>query len=343
MAGLGLLWLLTACAVLLTLAVAGYNFLLAPRPPTLASLVALADTPRPVETIQPSETAALPTTKAPPVATEEAGPVQPGCETSWLFVHERVFRVEPLPRNADGSVTVPAGNPGVAYWLEGTPVHYAFGLSRTPENVDLLAELQVGEPLTLLWRGCLPEEATLLAVEDHLAGEVVAYNQEAPGVTLFMQEEGAAVAGQAGQAAATNVSPQQATETGAPEGQIQPSAIPPATEASAPTSTSVAPPPGRGEIEAEVGFLGKQVTDSTITVEVSIYNYGANDFSVYMGDVYLIPPNQDPVLPVSADPELPYPMAARSRQTFSFSFPNPGGNGIVFQIFEVVEFDLDDF
>jgi hypothetical protein len=137
----------------------------------------------------------------------------------------------------------------------------------------------------------------------------------------------------------------------APPEEVQPSpttgtrqqttATRPPASTSIPADTPI-PPPSAGEVEAEIGFQDKQVTDASITLIISVYNYGDRAFSVSLADVHLLPPNQGPVSPSSVDPALPYQVAAGATRDFTFTFPNPGGSGIVFQLFSV-EFNLDDF
>jgi hypothetical protein len=156
---------------------------------------------------------------------------------------------------------------------------------------------------------------------------------------------------------ATNIAPAAATQTNPPAASplptntpsLSPTQPPAATATLAPThtpgptSTFVPIPPNRGDINAEVRFVGKQVSPGTIVVTVSIYNYGDSPFTTYMADALLIPPSQEEILPWTSDPVLPFQLGSRQTQVFHFTFRNPGGSEIVFQIYEVVEFDLDDF
>jgi hypothetical protein len=122
----------------------------------------------------------------------------------------------------------------------------------------------------------------------------------------------------------------------------QPTATPTPEDTPVPTETFIPMPTARGGVEAEIGFLEKQVTAGKITLRISVYNYGAGAFTLYKEDVRLLPPGGGAVALTSASPNLPEQVSAGETQAFTFTFPNPGGSGIVFQIFNV-EFNLDDF
>jgi hypothetical protein len=338
---------------------------LAASPTTTPLVVAAPNTPRPSPSATSSSTpSSTPTPTITPgptavvaVATET---VAPECEQGYLFAAGRVFEIEILALPQDGSVRLPQGSADAAYYVEGSALAgvrpHAFLLSDTPENLALLGGGQAGGPVSILWRGCILEESTLLGVERRLAADPLAVPAGGNGVLLFIQEGSVgaqpprATAPSSPQSEQATAIPFEATATSLPLAQASPTSSGPTSPtttapaiAPAPTSTFVPPPPGRGEIEAEITFLGKQVAASTITVTISIYNYGSNAYTIYMADANLVSPNQEAILPLIANPSLPYQIGSRGTQSFSFTFPNPGGRGIVFQIFEVVEFDLDDF
>jgi hypothetical protein len=78
-----------------------------------------------------------------------------------------------------------------------------------------------------------------------------------------------------------------------------------ATQVVLPTNTPI-PPPSQTDIEAEIGFLGKQVTSATITLNISVYNYGVMVFNLYYSDVLIMAPNGSPIYPSVIQPALPY-------------------------------------
>jgi hypothetical protein len=308
---------------------------------TVLSTPERIDTSTPVPSATPplpSDTPLIPLVNA-------TGQGDTACKESLLFLGERVFRIELLKPSADGSVTLPASEPGLAYVLDGSQPDYAFVLNDAPENLALLDTLKLDDKVSILWVGCQLEEPKILALNHSDNGQALNFRQSTGGITVFVQEQAAVVAAETAQPAA----PIQASTT--PPAEVQPSATinvpgqptstrPPASTAT-PASTPI-PPPSATDIEAEIGFLGKQVTAATITVNISVYNYGAKAFSITVADAHLQPPGQSPVYPSSVDPALPYLIESGGRRDFTFTFPNPGGSGIVFQLFNV-EYNLDDF
>ena len=293
-----------------------------PRPLAAAAVPA---TPLPTSTPSPSPTATPSHTASPqPTAT-----LLPECEQGYLFAAGRVFTVELLATQADGSLRLPQGPPDAAYFTDNGGPGYAFFLSDAAENQSLLGE-NPGAPVSVLWRGCLLEESTLLGVQRATADQPPAFDPALPGVTLFL-------APSSPDTPALPLPPTPTRPTSPSTPVPQPTATAQPTDIPAPTI-----PPPQGAIEAEIGFEGKQVTASTITLTISVYNYGPNAFTLNSTDVLLLPPGGSPVRLDYSTPALPVQFPSGASQTFSFNFPNPGGSGIVFQIFNV-EFDIDDF
>jgi hypothetical protein len=123
------------------------------------------------------------------VATET---VAPECEQGFLFAAGRVLEIEILALPQDGSVRLPQGSAERAYYVEGSALAgvrpHTFLLSDTPQNLALLGDGQAGSPVSILWRGCILEETTLLGVERRQAAEPLAVPAVGDGVLLFIQE-----------------------------------------------------------------------------------------------------------------------------------------------------------
>jgi hypothetical protein len=160
-----------------------------PRPTAIPSATPSSTpsyTPTPTITPEPTAGVALATET---VATET---VAPECEQGFLFAAGRVFEIEILAPAQDESVRLPQGNPEVAYYVEGSALAgvrpHTFLLSDTPQNLALLGAGQAGSPVSILWRGCILEETTLLGVERRLAAEPLAVPARGTGVLLLVQE-----------------------------------------------------------------------------------------------------------------------------------------------------------
>jgi hypothetical protein len=153
--------------------------------PTMTPSVTPSSTPTstPTPTLTPTPTAVL------ALATET---VAPECEQGFLFAAGRVFEIEILALPQDGSVRLPQGNPEVAYYVEGSALAgvrpHTFLLSDTPQNLALLGAGQAGSPVSILWRGCILEESTLLGIERRQAADPLSVPAGGDGVLLFIQE-----------------------------------------------------------------------------------------------------------------------------------------------------------
>jgi hypothetical protein len=163
-------------------------------PTAAAPTSAASSTPSPTLTASPTNTPA-PTLTPSPVLAPTLEPVAAECEQGYLFALGRIFVIQILAPPLDGVLRLPQGDPEAAYFLEGGPQPnsgsgYAFWLDDTPENLSLLDSNRAGEPVSILWRGCLLEEATLLGVQRASADQPPAYDPFLPGVTLLVVESG---------------------------------------------------------------------------------------------------------------------------------------------------------
>jgi hypothetical protein len=66
----------------------------------------------------------------------------------------KTIHFESIKRLADGSINVPSGTSGVAYWIEDLENNYVFVLSPTPDNLTLINALQGGEEAIITWENC---------------------------------------------------------------------------------------------------------------------------------------------------------------------------------------------
>jgi hypothetical protein len=275
------------------------------------------------------------------------------CDPAQLSIGGMTFRIQELARSADGSIPFPADSQGAAYWIEGTTPHYVFALSPAIENLKLAASLKQGDVARITWTDCSSAVYAIRAVEVTTSHASDLFDKPGAGLTIFVQADasgtGVALRSELVQAFAAPPVPSAPTEAAVKPAEPGAPVVPavPLQTFQPPTSTAIPPnlsipTPNPREIQAEIGFQGKQVTASTITLSISVYNYGDRAFTIKMADVHLLPPNQKQVAPSSVDPALPYKVESQASQDFTFTFPNPGGNGIVFKLLNV-EFNLDDF
>ena len=264
--------------------------------------------------------AASATTEAelPPAGTS-AAQAQPeptlDCSQPTLTLGEVRYRIEPYSRAGDGSITVPADTPGVAYWLEGTETNFVFALSSTPDNLALINSLQSGAEATLTWENCNSSLFTLASAERISLDDASSRDQSNPGILILVDDSPSSARLVVRGEAAEDIF--RAIETS---------------------------PPGVRAVDAEISLLDISTSGdgSTITIGVSVLNYGAEPVEIMAGDVSLILDQDNLLAPVRSEPELPREIKSRESQEFNFIFPNPSPNLAVFRIF-TVEFDLADF
>ena len=241
---------------------------------------------------------------APPVPT-------PQCVQPTLTLGTTRFRIESLARAADGSVAVPADEPGVAYWIEGTNVNYVFALSPTSNNLALRNTLKTGDEATIVWADCGSEEYVVKAVEVGQPDDSTLFDQTAAGITVFVQ--------------ASSPAESLIVRSGRPE-------APPADT----------PGPDEIGIQAEVYFLDTTTSPdgTTVTLSISIKNTGPTAFSLAMNEISLTAENAAPLAPLDVKPALPRDIQPGASETFSITFPRPAVNTAVFKI---LDFSVDVF
>jgi len=225
------------------------------------------------------------------------------------------LRIQQVAAAADGSFAIPTDTDDVAYWLSGTATDSVFALSATPNNLALGKSLIAGELVSITWPSCEVTTFTLAAPELGASFSAASSDQVAGGFILFIQNappgEGFVVKGSPVEAQMIS------TDTPAPGG------------------------PG---IESEIELLEISTSQdkSTILVSVSIWNYGASEFTVTANDVWLIPQSAAPLAPAKVKPSLPRKIKPGETKTFDFTFPRPSSATAALKIFSV-EFDLEGF
>jgi len=234
---------------------------------------------------------------APPVPT-------PQCVQPTLTLGAAVFTIESLAHAADGSVVLPADEPGVAYWIEGTSVNYVFALSTAPDNLALRSALKAGDEATIVWADCGTDEYVVKSLETGVTDMATLTDQSAGGVTVFVQSgpggEGFTIKG------------------GRPEVK----------------AVETPGPANENEIQADISFLGDTTSadGKTIRIGVSILNRGARPISLTSDDISLTPESAAPIPLLSVEPALPRDIEPGATETFYLTFARPGVNVAVLRI-----------
>jgi len=239
----------------------------------------------------------------------------PDCGEPTLTLGATSLPIEAIDLAEDGSIPLPAGQPGVAYWVAGTETNYIFGLSPTPDNLALLTPLKSGDEATIVWKNCNSTQYTLSAPEQAVPDDTALLDQSISGVTVFLRSGSPGMGYLVrGELAGEHL---EVIET---------------------------PAPDAAGVQAEVELLETTTSpdQATISVGVSIYNYGGSTFEVTIEDVSLNPENAQPFAPINSEPALPIEIKPGKSQTIYFTFPRPMSDTAVFRIF-TIEYDLDGY
>jgi hypothetical protein len=229
-----------------------------------------------------------------------------GCSPS-LVLGTRSFEIRTLKPGSDGSLDVPANRPNTAYWIEGTDVNYVFGLSPTPENLALETSLAAGEQATVTWPNCNSSSHTLTASQAGVPDRNTLLDQSFSGITIFVQGDNGFVI----------------------HGEL----------ASEEILTFNTPDPS--SIQAEISLLETipSADKTTVTVKVSIANYGQDSITLTPNDVSLAVRDSN-VAPLGSEPTLPKEIAPGAAETFAFTFGYPPELGATLNVYGA-EYELD--
>jgi hypothetical protein len=197
------------------------------------------------------------------------------CGQSTLILGATTYRIEPIARADDGSLSAPSDTPDVAYWVVGTDTNPVFVLSPTPNNLTLGIVLKGNDLMTVLWADChIDAYYVVTPFASGLSMDAVLSDQPTQGITVFFQSQ---------PSVADLVIRGNQTEVLV-------------------VVTDTPAPPGAPVIEAEVTFL-ETLTSSdgaTIQIGVSVLNYGASAFTISTADVSLTPENVAPIAPTGS-------------------------------------------
>lgn len=245
-----------------------------------------------------------------PAAAVRTSAPTPACIRPVLTLGPTSYTIESVPRQADGSFALPVDGQGSAFWIEGPPGSYVFGMNPHPANLALRSALRSGDPLHITWADC-SEEAYVVQSVDALPADMSAlFDPPAAGIYVFVTsgpgQEGFVVRG---------VRPEK------PAGQS------PAAEE-------------QGGTRASVEFLETTLSaDGTrLLMALALSNQGDTPIRLAVEDISLAAVDAGPQRPTSTQPALPLEIAPGEQATISLVFTNPpAGVGI----FRLLDFTLD--
>lgn len=250
----------------------------------------------------------LPNSAAPTIVVPTAD-----CSPPALSLGSEAFQIQTLTPAADGSLSLPTGSSGVAYWVDGTSTNYAFVLSPAPGNLAVMATITVGSPATVTWSSCDSTTYRLAAPQPGSLSAAAKPDQSVEGITIFFETEPTG----AGFVFTGELTGQQITTLNTPSAR---------------------------EVQAEIGLLETRASPDgrTVTLVVSIQNYGADALTVTANDVALVQPEGTLLSPESSKPRLPEKIQVGDVRTFELTFPRPAAPMATLRVF-TVEYDVEGY
>jgi hypothetical protein len=239
----------------------------------------------------------------------------PDCGAPTIVLGSTSFQVEMLTPGAGGSIAVPSGTSGIAYWVEGTDTNSVFVLAPTPENLAAMSTISEGSPVTVTWSNCNSATYALFAPQEGMFDASALPDQSVEGITVFFQRDASA---------ASFVFSGDLIEE-----QI---------------STLSTPIPEAGEIQAEVSLLGttSSADGTTIKTGISILNYGRSALTLSVNDISLTEQDGTVIAMLSSEPALPKAISPGAIETIYFTFPRPGSPAATLKILSV-EYDIEGY
>lgn len=238
----------------------------------------------------------------------------PACVGSTLQIGNMTLNFNSISRATDGSINVPAGIPGMAYWIEDLENNNVFALSPTPDNLTLLSALQDGEEAILTWKNCNSATYILSAPLKGVPGTDIFSDQSAIGLIVYIPD--------------STMGPGLMVQGGMLEEIFRP------FETSVPDSF----------VDVEVSLLKTYTSKDGTTIQVtfSILNSGAAPGTISEGDISLTPEDATSLALIHSDPSLPQELKPQESQIFTVDFPRPTSPTAILKIFNI-EFDLGDY
>ena len=109
-------------------------------------------------------------------------------------------------------------------------------------------------------------------------------------------------------------------------------------------STFNTPASGASDVQAEIGLLETTTSadSTTISIGVSVYNWGRSAFTLSTSDVSVTQQDGALLNMVSSEPPLPKEIALGATETIYFTFPRPTSPTATLKIF-TVEYDIEGY
>jgi hypothetical protein len=235
------------------------------------------------------------------------------CSPPTLTLDATTLQIENMSRAADGSLNLPLGTSGLAYWIEGTNTNYIFVLPPLPENLAVMSTITVESPVTVTWSNCNSSTYTVSVPQQGSWNDSTLTDQSKEGITVFFQTD----ASGAGFVFTGGLSEQAITSFDTP---------------------------AANEVQAEIGLLETTASEEgkTLRISISIQNYGNAALAVSIRDLSLTQPDGTSLALENSQPRLPETINVGDTKTFELTFPRPTSPTATLRIFNV-EFDIGEY
>jgi hypothetical protein len=215
-------------------------------------------------------------------------------------------------------LSVPPDTSGIAYWVDATNTNYIFVLSPNPDNLSLLSTLTAGSVAKVTLANCNSTKYNLITPEPDptsVSTLLDQADQSTSGITVFLLSA-------------------PSTASIVVRGELTEEQV----------STINTPASGGSEIQAEIGLLetATSADGTTISISVSIYNWGQSAFTLSESDVALTPEDASPVVLINSKPRLPEQIKPAETETIEFTFPRPSSPTATIKILDI-EYELEGY
>jgi hypothetical protein len=265
----------------------------------------------------------------------------PQCVQPVLAVGGTRWPIETIARKPDGSLSIPDQS-GQAWWVEGTSVHYVFELNPDPQGVASLANITLGDSLTITWADCTRVSYVVTTLGTGAPIYASLFDQSRAGITVLIPDPSGGAALLLDGMTPEALGAASPVPTGTPGGGTLISPEPTQGNVLQTELPLATPVPNSVQAEISLDEVTSSPDQTTITVSISINNVGQVAVTLTAADVSLTPENGSPLLPDSIEPSPPIKISPGTTQTVILVFPRPSTVEATFKVF-TEEFILDGY
>ena len=231
----------------------------------------------------------------------------PQCIEASLTLGSTRYRIESVTRKADAFPEIPANDPNIAYWLEGTNIKYVFALSPTTGNLGLTNLLKTGDPALITWADCSQDEYRIKSSEIAQASDKTIFDQSSGGLLVYLRTD--------------VTTPMLVFRAERPV--IQP------------LGTDQTPSVNSAQLDIQINYDLAAPDAGSVKIGLSITNQGTESITLTNTDLSLTVESQEPEFPLIVEPGLPMEILPGKTITLAATFPKPQANIAVLKILDI--------